>query len=323
MNRALLLAALLCSAACRSFPDAPPEDAPLRAGDYGLTITHGGRERFYLLHLPPAVERGEPLPLVLDFHGGGGNARNQQEYSKLDALADREGFMVAYPEGTGPMDHRLLTWNAGSCCGAAHKQQTDDVGFVRAVVDDLAARAPLDRRRVYATGLSNGGMMSYRLAAEAPDLVAAVAPIAGMAAMDAPPRLDVPILHVHSQDDPRALYEGGLGPPFPLTDVRVTHRPVEETLAQWASANGCAPDAPSVERRVEGQGADAEHGAERLAWAGCRAPVVLWRLEGFGHVWPGGQRDFMTDTLGPGTSVIDANEELWRFFQAFARPAQK
>ena len=191
---------------------------PLAPGTHRRALVHQGRDRSYLVHLPPQADAGATLPVVVNFHGGGGNARGQRDYSRMDQLADEAGFVVVYPEGTGRLDGFLLTWNAGSCCGYAADHDIDDVGFIRAVLADLSSVARVDERRVYATGLSNGAMMAYRLAAEAPDLVAAIAPVAGAAPIEPVPDMRaVGVLHIHSQDDPRALYAGGLGPPFPLS----------------------------------------------------------------------------------------------------------
>src|SRR5262249_45930074 len=185
-----------------------------------------------------------------NFHGGGANARAHQGYVRMDALADREGFLVVYPDGTGPVRERFLTWNAGTCCGAAAGGQVDDGSFVRSLLDDLAGRVDYDRARVYATGLSNGAMMSYRLAAELGDRIAAIAPVAGsMSLLRFSPSRGVPVMHIHSVDDGRALYEGGLGAAYPLSGTRVLHPPVEERLAEWAHPNGCAGERQARERR--------------------------------------------------------------------------
>ena len=153
--------------------------ATLAPGSHTLVVQHGGRSRSYIVHLPAASRSGTALPLVLAFHGGGGEAAGLQRYAGLDAVADREGFIVVYPFGTGPLPRRLLTWNAGECCGYAMNNNVDDVGFAIAVIDDLARRTSVDANRVYATGHSNGAMMVYRLAAERADRVAAIVPVAG------------------------------------------------------------------------------------------------------------------------------------------------
>ena len=282
----------------------------LAAGDHAISIG----ERGYIAHVP--VRLADRPAVVLNLHGGGGNPSGQQAYTRMDGIADREGFIVVYPEGTGPIDGKLLTWNAGTCCGSAARDRVDDVGYIRRLLDDLARRHAYDPARVYVTGLSNGAMMSYRLAAELPGRIAAIAPVAGAPVFERPATARaIPVLHIHSVDDPRALYAGGLGPPFPLTSARVQHSPVEERLAAWAGANGCAAAMEPRERR-EWNG----HTATLLAYPGCRAEVLLWKLTGAGHVWPGGEPDYFPRLLGPGTAVIDANEEIWRFFSRHRLP---
>lgn len=284
----------------------------LSPGDHSVAIEHDGLPRSYIAHLPP--QRNGPLPVVINLHGGGGNARAQQQYSRMDALADREGFITVYPNGTGRLKGRLLTWNAGTCCGYAASNRVNDVGFINALLEHLALLTPMDTKRVYATGLSNGAMMAYRLAAELPGRIAAIAPVAGSMVLpaDAITR-PVPVMHIHSLDDPRALYAGGLGPPFPMTAIRVLHPPVEETLARWSTANLCL-NAPTVVESRQGSGASAGQSATRLAYQGCAAPLEHWRLTGVGHVWPGGTPNYLPGLLGPGSELIDANVEMWRFF---------
>ena len=264
------------------------------------------QDRAYIVHVPPGAG-AKPLPVVVNLHGGGGNAENQQRYSGMDRVADREHFIVVYPEGTGRL-RRMLVWNAGTCCGASG---ADDVGFIRAVIDDVAKRIPIDRKRIFATGMSNGAMMSYRLAAEAPDLVSAIAPVAGsMVLVRFHPTKPVSIMHIHSVDDPRALYDGGLGPPFPMTNSRVLHPPVEQQLAKWIAYDGCRAT-PTVAKRLAGDG----NTATKLVYGPCTsgAEVILWKLTGSGHVWPGSSKHFER-LLGKPTNLFDASEEIWAFF---------
>jgi polyhydroxybutyrate depolymerase len=296
---------------------APPALAP---GDYAYTLAHGGRMRRYLLHVPPQALAGHALPVVLNLHGGGGHAANQKTYSRMDTTSDQEGFLAVYPNGTGPQGDRLLTWNAGLCCGSAVVEQVDDVGFILAVLDHLARQTPVDRRRVYATGLSNGAMMSYRLAVEAADAIAAIAPVAGaMMMVRFAPARPVPVMHIHSVDDPRALYEGGLGPPWPMTNTRVRHFSVEQTLGKWITFNQCEAK-PEVFPTLQGQGDDSGQTATKYVYHARKtgADVILWKLTGAGHVWPGGRRPYLPRLLGPSTGIIDANTEVWRFFAQYA-----
>jgi len=296
----------------------------LAPGDHEIGLRHGGRARAALVHVPPAATRGDRLPLVLAFHGGGGAPGSFEAYAGLDAVADREGFVVAYPFGSGPLPRRLLTWNSGEgCCGYARRNRIDDTGFALALVDELARAGLIDARRVYATGHSNGAMMAYRLAAERADRVAAVVPVAG--AMDlasfAPSRA-VPVLHIHSVDDPRALYEGGLGPPFPGTETRVPHRPVEEGLARWRERNGCLGEPDVVETRLGADGSPNEgRTAKHLVWRECEDGVVEhWKLTGSGHGWPGrSSTGPSAELIGPPTTLVSAAEEIWAFVRRFRR----
>ena len=295
--------------------------AALKPGDHEFSLTHKAIKRSYLVRMPPRASANAPLPVVLNFHGGGGNAKTQKWYSRMDETADREGFIAVYPNGTGGFGDRLLTWNAGNCCGEAALNRVDDVGFALAVLDDLARRTPVDSTRIYATGLSNGSMMAYRFAAEASDRVAAVAGVAGaMTLLDFAPKLPVAVMHIHSVDDQRALYDGGLGPVFPMANTRVFHASVSSMLTKWLDHNRCSAQGEAA-IPIAGSSADEGHTATRYTWRPCRegTEVVLWKLTGPGHVWPGGQRDFLPLLLGTSSAVIDANREMWRFFSRFRR----
>lgn len=144
--------------------------------DHSHTIEHDGLTRQFRVHLPPGSR--QQLPMVLVFHGGGGNIDGMVRVTGMDSAADRNGFIAVYPAGTGPLDGRLLTWNAGRCCGSAMEKDVDDVGFVVELIDFMVETYGVDRRRVYATGHSNGALMSYRLACELADRIAAIAPSA-------------------------------------------------------------------------------------------------------------------------------------------------
>jgi polyhydroxybutyrate depolymerase len=232
---------------------------------------------------------------------------------------------VVYPHGTGVLPNRLLTFNGGGCCGYAADRNVDDVGFTMATLDDLARRTPIDRARIYATGHSNGAIMAYRLAAERAEAIAAIVPVAGaMSVKTFAPSRPVPVMHIHSVDDPRALYDGGLGPPFPGTNNRETHVAVEDALRRSVEANGCPRTPRTTETRTGRAGApDGAHTATRLVWSPCRdgVEVVHWKLTGAGHGWPGRSGfDGMRETLvGPATTLVDAAAEAWAFASRFER----
>jgi polyhydroxybutyrate depolymerase len=302
----------------------------LPPGDQQFTIDFGGGAREYLVHVPTGTEPGKRLPVVFNFHGGGSDAPAQKAYSQMDATADRHGFVVVYPQGVPPApgQQSLRTWNAGKCCGPAKRTNADDVGFTFAVLDDLAKRTPVDKRRVYATGISNGGMMAYRLATDASKRVAAVASVAGQVEVTkfAPSR-PVPVMEFHSVDDPRALYNGGLGSPFPGTNIQNQFDSVQEGIDRWVAYDDCRRT-PKTAPAVAGQpgGGDEGETATRITYAPCKrdAEVVLWKLTGSGHVWPGTPIDVSGTprgaVLGESTKIVDANELMWEFFAKHPLP---
>lgn len=288
----------------------PAAHGGLEVGDHEFALGHDGIARRYYVHIPPRLTSAE-APLVIALHGGGGTAAQLKSDIGLDAVADREGFVAVYPDGTGLLADALHTWNGGfNCCGTAQRRDVDDVGFVRAVVDDLGAKLAIDADRIAVTGHSNGAILAYRVAAEAADLVSVAAPVAGaMALHEFAPTEPVAVLHIHSVDDPRALYDGGESPPFPGTNSTVLHEPVAPALAAWADVNGCDPAPVEIDSLADG-----DQAAVRLEYIGCQSggEMVHLRLSGVGHGWPG------VDTgreavVGPSTSLIDASEEVWRF----------
>ena len=280
-------------------------------GDYEFTLEHDGRMRSYLLHLPPAYDGSRPLPLVLALHGGGGNPHNMAHKTGFNALADREGFIVVYPAGTGRLRDALLTWNAGHCCGYALRNNVDDVGFIRALLEELRRSLAVDPARVYVTGHSNGAMMAYRLGAELSEEIAAIGPVAGTIGGRAsagaplvvipPPSRPVSVAAIHGFLDENVNYEGGHGARTGGTREDLS---VAESIAFWVEANGCDPE-PRRER------VDEAGNVIRETYSGCLdgTEVVLYTLLDGGHAWPGSDRG---DRPSPSLS---ATEALWAFFR--------
>lgn len=270
--------------------------------------------RYYFVHIPP--QKQKTYALVINLHGGGGQGRGEEEFSEMDKTADRYGFYVVYPNGTGKLHDRLLTWNAGHCCGYAYQHHIDDVGFIDRLLDVVIKQYPIDPTRVYVTGMSNGAMMAYYLAEKLPDRIAAIAPVAGGRMPDtSKPLKPMPIMHFHSLDDPRALYHGGLGPAFPFTNQRVQHPDIDAVLAAWARIDGCAPKPKQIAERSAHKGKTIQTAREYEYQRCKKAPLILWQLDKVGHVWPGGKQNYMQRVLGPSTKVINANVEMWQFFQ--------
>ena len=173
--------------------------------------------RTYLVHLPASYSKDKAWPVVLVFHGGGGNGEQMAGMTGFSRKADREGFIAVYPNGSGRWQNRFLTWNAGNCCAYAYENGIDDVGFIRALIGKLKKDYAVDERRVFATGISNGGMMSYRLACGLSDLIAAIGPVAGAQNIDCEPKRPVSVVILHGTADLYVRYKGGT--PLRMVDV--------------------------------------------------------------------------------------------------------
>ncbi len=309
-----------------AWPAAAQAHPVLAPGDYSFSLRHGGVERTYLVHMPPQAAGGGPLPVVLNFHGAGSNAKQEEGFSRMDPCADRHGFIAVYPNGTGNFDSHF-TWNAGFCCTYAMTHRVDDVGFVLALIDDLAARTPIERRRVYATGMSNGAMLAYRLGAQASAHIAAIAPVAGsMVIIDFHPEHPMPLMAFNSVDDPFVRYEGGAGQRVAWLFRRGSGKPgIERVIAKWREYDGC-PEQARVALTLTGAAGSNNAGitATRYAWGPCRngTEVVLWKFTGSGHVWPGGIQAHLERVLGRSTDLVDANEQMWRFFSKYQLPEE-
>jgi len=266
------------------------------------TVRVGGVDRNYLLDAPASPSG--PVPLVIALHGGGGNARTMTP-RWLDT-ARREGFAVAFPNGVG-RNANMGTWNAGGCCGWAMTSGSDDVAFISAMIDDIARDHRIDPSRVYVTGLSNGGMLTYRIGAALGPRIAAIAVVSGaMFGGETPPATPLPVLIMHGEQDDVVPFQGG---PSPMGLVgRSQSQPfqgVPYAVDFWRRADRCA-DRPSIE--VKGDVAVETYG--RCAKG---AEVVLYRLKSAGHGWPGPARD-VGGLERARYEAVDATEVIWRFF---------
>ncbi len=258
------------------------------------TLSSLGWTRRFLLVLPPDDAAPGPRPLVLNFHGLMESPQLHQVLTRMDDEARARGLVLAYPEGIG------LSWNAGLCCGRAEAEQVDDVRFVRDLVAQLGRELCLDERRVYATGMSNGAIFSWHLACSASELIAAIAPVAGVSVDPVcAPAHPVPALAFHGTSDFVVKFDGGR---FGLPSV-------EDTLARASRVNRCEP--ARDERWKSGD-------ATCAALRGCpsEAELLLCTIADGGHTWPGGTE---VPWLGKTSRDLDATRTLLDFFARHAR----
>lgn len=268
--------------------------AGVSPGNVDWTIASGGRQRTARVHVPPGYDGTTPTPVLINFHGRNSNASQEELISQTTPKADAARFVVVYPTGVG------ATWNAGLCCGQAQTEDVDDVAFTRALVDELEAKLCVDKKRVFATGLSNGAFMVNRLACELADRIAAIGPVAGqLLSTTCNTSRPVPVIHFHGTADAIVSYDGQLGMPG-----------VESSLKAWASRNGCS----TTPKQTYASG-----DATCVSYDGCKAnaDVTLCTIAGGGHTWPGG---LAVPGLGKTSQDIDATDAMWDFFVKHPMP---
>jgi polyhydroxybutyrate depolymerase len=273
----------------------------------------GKYRRHAVEHIPSSYDATQPMPLVLVLHGAFSTAKQMDHWAEWSSLADREGFIVVYPEGIGIWGF-LQHWNAGHCCGKAVRDGWDDVAFIDALIDNLLDRHVVDERRIYMVGLSNGGMMTYRYAAERSSRLAAAAVVSGALGSrespDAPewclpePAEPVPMLVIHGTEDDSIPYEGGVAA---KKNNGRTYLSVDDAVAFWARAN---QSKGTVESRLLFRGTvQEETGMNKDG----KPAIRLCRIHGWGHQWPGGS---ITRSLPEDHALrgFDAASYIWDFF---------
>ncbi|MBK7392611.1 MAG: VCBS repeat-containing protein [Chloracidobacterium sp.] len=290
-----------------------PTPKRLGAGDHTRTIKVGDVERRYTVHIPKGYDDKNGVPVIVVFHGGGGNPSSMARLAGMNVKSEEAGFIVVYPYGSGLDPDRGLTFNGGGCCGYAMQKKIDDVGFTRAVLDDLAKVANVDTNRVFATGLSNGGIMAHYVASELSDRIAAIAPVGGPLMMETPRnKRPVSVMHFHGTADEFAPFKGGFGKGFLGRNGITKFRSVDHTIQTWVKENRCTNE-PEITALPDK--ADDGMKCTRKTWSGCRdgSEVVLIEIENGGHTWPGNEPTVAM--LGKSTKDISANDLMWEFFQ--------
>lgn len=282
-----------------------------RSGNFERYLSIDGRRRRYLIHVPQMYDHGMPTPVILVFHGGGGDAENIRWSSKMDEKSDTAGFIVVYPDGTGPFEKKLHTFHVGPGYGYAWENKIDDVKFVEYLLNDVEKLFNIDSKRIYATGLSNGAMMSYRVLSDLSEKIAAIAPIGGSLPIDYL-SFDkvVNIIHFHGMKDKYFPFEGGFGKSLNSKEKQIREErafePVLKTIYKYIKLNQASKRPSQTEKigkatkQVFGPG---DGGSE----------IILWTIEDGGHTWPSGRH--LLKRFGKISSDISANDLMWEFFQ--------
>jgi polyhydroxybutyrate depolymerase len=269
------------------------EPLPVGSSTHGITID--GRQRTYIVYRPAGLTGSAPLVVML--HGGFGSASQAQRGYGWDAEADSGHFLVAYPNGV------TRSWNTGGgCCGKAAADSVDDVGFISAMVRQISLEANVDQSRIYATGISNGGIMAYTLACQT-SLFAAIGPDSATELGKCPTPHPVSVIHIHGTADTRIRYTGGEGD----GTAHIDGPAVPTVNSDWRTIDGCS--APGVTTR----------GVVTTSIAQCPAgrTVELITIQGAGHQWPGVKTNALIRKLvgtDASSTALDATSTIWRFF---------
>ncbi|MDQ1256032.1 MAG: polyhydroxybutyrate depolymerase [Candidatus Hydrogenedentes bacterium] len=281
------------------------------------TLEHDGLERVYHVYVPDSYDGDQALPVVVFIHGTLVNWWQMSLLSGFNRVAEREGFIVVYPEGVN------MEWNDGRGVPYLPWNETgiDDVGFVDAMLDALAAEYSIDEKRVYATGISNGAMMAHRLACELTERFAAIAPVSGtmpeLLHETCAPSRPIPVLMFHGTLDPLVPWEGGGVFGLPVWGLQLS---VEDTVAFWVEHNGCGAT-PEVTWEPNRELLDLTQVWREHYSGGLEgSEVVLYGIENGGHTWPGGFAYERQWIMGRVSVDVDATEIVWDFFAEHPKP---
>jgi polyhydroxybutyrate depolymerase len=316
----LLAAATACSrptvAENKTVAPQPAVSAP--SSENPGIITIAGLQRAYQVHLPPSFDKGRSWPLVIVLHGGGGEGKAMNALTDFNSLADKEGFIVVYPDG---YEHN---WNDGRDDPGikAQAENIDDVSFISALIDRLTQDLNISKKMVYVTGISNGAIMSYRLGAQLADKIAAIAPVAGnipeKTASSWSPARPLSVLIINGTDDPLVPFGGGDVSFLSLKRGKVVS--VADSVKFWTAKDGC-PQAPQTRQLPHLNPSDTTSTSVE-DYQGCRdgTEVILYTVKGGGHTWPGGLQYMREQLVGKTSRDFSATETIWQFFKAHPMP---
>jgi polyhydroxybutyrate depolymerase len=283
---AALLGVLLVLSGCSRWHH---DETPVPGGTSVHTIAFGGLDRTYRVHKPPGLAGAAPLVVML--HGATGTGEQAERSYGWDQLADSAHFVVAYPDGIG------RSWNGHGCCSKAMRDNVDDVGFITAMVGQIGTDQPIDKSRVYAAGISNGGIMSYALACNT-SIFAAIGPDAATMVDPCPAPHPTSVIHIHGTADKLVPYNGGNG------DSAVNGPAVPDTNAFWRKVDQCGPPTVTTNAPVT------------TSTAACadKRSVELITIDGGKHQWPGGTT--FLEKRDPTSQAVNATQTVWQFFAA-------
>lgn len=268
------------------------------------TIEHENRTREYRLYVPSSLDRQKPAPLVFALHGGGGNAGREEARVSYNEYAERDGWIVVYPNGVDGHWNDLRGYEGF----VSHREDVDDVGLIETLLAELSAEFLIDKKRVFVTGGSNGGLLSHTVAAKLSDHIAAIAPIVGSMARPVAnefrPSSPMSVLMINDKGDPRVLWDGGAG-------GRANFVSMPETIVKWKQANSCGSEQTVSEEAIPGESGDAR--VSYTVWSGCAGGVnlELYVVEANRHGHP--------------TAILDKKggrrvyEVIWDFFRRSGR----
>ncbi|MFO1022283.1 MAG: dienelactone hydrolase family protein [Planctomycetales bacterium] len=284
----------------------------LGSGDHTRHLSVDDRDRTCLVHVPATYDSRKPTPLVLILHGAGTNDLITVRFTGMNKKSDAAGFIAAYPNGTGIGP--LQVWNAGG-----RPSTVDDVKFIRLLLDDLEKCLNIDTKRIFVTGMSNGGMMCYRLANEMSERIAAIAPVAGtLAVPDYQPKRGVPVMHFHGTEDTFVAFDSERRRSRKFVRVKT----VPETMEAVIRANHCSSDAEVKEfPDTDQDGAKVTRKCYPPRDEREGAEVILFVVDKGGHTWPGQKP--MAGFIGKSTLDISANDLMWEFFQKHPLKTEK
>jgi len=281
-----------------------------RPGTYTYKISISGMDRFYMVHVPKNYNPQTSTSLLFAIHGGGGNMKIQanDEYYKQISKSEETGSITVFPNGYSKFQSgSFATWNAGNCCGDARDKNMDEIAFFKTMVKNLSTQLNIDPKRIYATGMSNGGMMAYRLACEMADTFAGIAAVAGTDnTKDCKPSRAISILHIHAKDDDHVKFEGGMGKKAASAEKITNFTSVDSTISKWVDFNKCDVKAATTIMYKQG--------AYCTRYPNCRdnVKVELCVTPTGGHSWPGGKKPRgQSDTF----QGLSANDVMWDFFR--------